>query len=339
MFIKELKDFLAELEETRVGGRKIAHVSIDVREGKVDVEFDQIESDGESLLAVYEANSLSVRERCKNDLDKWSSKLKLKDMLTREKYQHRVILELTELLNSGFLIPEMDLLTHEQREEAKGEMERMGLDVKLGDKYALLAEMTTMKGGVYQFKSDRLLDSYLEMNKESLNQKSIEAMLRFRYAMEIIAREMPEDKAVIAGGDAEKSIPQDCLTAVTKVVTQSIIIDGGVVLRSQEQIRKAAAMIDLARNVEVAMLMSIGIEVGTVKANASCPDFVRALIGMGIIAFTDNDAIGRMADGMSKKKNGYSRGDKTYPPLPANHLRWSVEDQPIGRKLYNAMMS
>lgn len=338
MLIKVLKDYLAELEEIRVCGRKISHVSIDVREGKFDVEFDQMEPDGESLLAVYEANSFAIREYCKNYLDKWINKQKIKEMLTREKFNHRVFLELTELLNSDFLIPEMDSLTNEQIVEAKDEVERMGLDVQLADKYALFLEMTTMKDGVYVFKSDKLLDNYLKMNKDNLSHKSIDAMLRFRYAMEIIAHEMPAEAKTVTS-DAELSIPQDCLAAVAKVVTPTITIDGGVVLRSQAQIRKAAAMIDLTSNAKVAMLMNIGIEVGTVKPNTSCPDFVRALIGMGIIAFTDNDAIGRMADGMSKKRNGYTRADKKYPPLPANHLRWSSEDHDIGRTLYDAMKS
>lgn len=211
MLIKVLKDYLAELEETLVGGRKISRLVLDVREGKVDVEFadDQLAHDEESRLATYEACSFAIKERYRNDFDRWKKRLKLMGMLTREKYLQRVTLELKELLNSDFLIPEMDLLTREQRVKAQGELEGMGLDVQLCDKFAWFTEMTTMKGGVYEFKSDELLDNYLKLNKDCLSQKSIEAMLQFRYAMEIITHEIPaEAKAVASDSKAKREVKE-----------------------------------------------------------------------------------------------------------------------------------
>lgn len=211
MLIKVLKEYLAELEKTRVGGRKISRLVLDVQEGKVDVEFadDRSPCDEESLLATYEANTFAVRERYRNDFDRWKKRLKLMGMLTREKYLQRVILELKELLISDFLIPEIDLLTKEQMIKAQGELERMGLDILLCDKFAWFTEMTTMKGGVYEFKSDELLDNYLKLNKDCLSQKSIESMLRFRYAMEIIACEIPaETKTATHDGKAKREVKE-----------------------------------------------------------------------------------------------------------------------------------
>lgn len=135
------------------------------------------------------------------------------------------------------------------------------------------------------------------------------------------------------------TIPSDCIEAVKKVIVPTFTLTNGVVLNSATQIVKAAKQIDLSSNSQVAMLMAIGMEVNAVRSSCSCPDFVRALIGVRVIAYTDNKAIDTMADGMTKKLNGYTRGDKVYPPLPGNHLRWNTNDQTIGTRLYDAMRS
>ena len=133
-------------------------------------------------------------------------------------------------------------------------------------------------------------------------------------------------------------IPADCEAAVGKVLVPTFTINK-VELSSRQQLVKAAAQVNTASNSEVAMLMAVAQEVNAVRPGVSCRDFVRALIGMGVIAFTDIQAIDRMADGMTKKLNGYSRGDKQYPPLPAHHLRWKSDDQSIGRKIHGALTS
>ena len=133
------------------------------------------------------------------------------------------------------------------------------------------------------------------------------------------------------------AIPADCIEAVKKVIVPTFTIEGGVVLNSATQIAKAAKQIDLGSNSQVAMLMAIGMEVNAVRPGCTCPDFVRALIGLRVIAYTDNKAIDTMAGGMTKKLNGYTKGDKEYPPLPGNHQRWNTNDQPIGIRLFDAM--
>lgn len=135
------------------------------------------------------------------------------------------------------------------------------------------------------------------------------------------------------------AIPSDCMEAVKKVIAPTFNLPNGMVMNSAAQIVKAAKLIDLSSNSQVAMLMAIGMEVNAVRSSCSCPDFVRALIGMRLIAYTDNKAIDTMADGMTKKLNGYTKGYKKYPPLPGNHQRWNTNDQSIGTRLYDAMKS
>lgn len=133
------------------------------------------------------------------------------------------------------------------------------------------------------------------------------------------------------------AIPADCVEALRKVIVPTFTIEGGVVLNSATQIAKAAKQIDLGSNSQVAMLMAIGMEVNAVRPGCTCPDFVRALIGMRVIAYTNSKAIDTMAGGISKKLYGYKKGDKEYPPLSSNHQRWSTNDQPIGTRLFDAM--
>lgn len=133
------------------------------------------------------------------------------------------------------------------------------------------------------------------------------------------------------------AIPADCVEALKKVIVPTFTIEGGVVLNSATQIAKAAKQIDLGSNSQVAMLMAIGMEVNAVRPSCTCPDFVRALIGMRVIAYTNNKAIDTMAGGISKKLYGYKKGEKEYPPLSSNHQRWSTNDQPIGIRLFDAM--
>lgn len=135
------------------------------------------------------------------------------------------------------------------------------------------------------------------------------------------------------------AIPSDCIEAVKKVIVPTFKLPNGVVLNSETQIAKAAKQIDLTSNSQVAMLMAISMEVNAVRPGCNCPDFVRALIGMRVITYTDSKAIDTMAGGISKKLYGYKKGDKEYPPLSGNHQRWNTNDQPIGTRLYEAMRS
>lgn len=96
-------------------------------------------------------------------------------------------------------------------------------------------------------------------------------------------------------------------------------------------------MIDLTTNVQVAMLMAIGMEVKAIRPGVKCIDFIRALIGIGVLKYSDEKAIKNMADGMNKKLHGGKQKGKTVPPLPPKHLQWKGIDRNIGEDIFKAM--
>ena len=81
----------------------------------------------------------------------------------------------------------------------------------------------------------------------------------------------------------EVCIPDDCRDAINKVMTPSFTLPNKVVKISRNQIVKAAYVIDLTANVQVAMLMAISIDVEAIRSGTKCIDFIRALIGIGVL--------------------------------------------------------
>lgn len=110
-----------------------------------------------------------------------------------------------------------------------------------------------------------------------------------------------------------------------------------VVMNSRKQIVKAASVIDLTTNVQVALLMAISIEVKAVRPGTKCIDFVRALIGIGVLKYSDEKAVKNMADGMNRKLHGTQKKDKKVLPLPPKHIQWKETDRNIGDDIYKAM--
>lgn len=136
----------------------------------------------------------------------------------------------------------------------------------------------------------------------------------------------------------EVIIPQNCKEAMNNVFTDTFkFSDKKVVLISRIQIAKAAHLINLKRNVEVAMLMAIAMEVKAILPGIKCIDFIRALIGIGVLKYSDEKAIKNMADGMNRKLHGSQKKDKKVPSLPPNHLLWTGTDRNIGDAIYKAM--
>ncbi len=147
-----------------------------------------------------------------------------------------------------------------------------------------------------------------------------------------------------AGGGAdsvEADIPQDCKDAVDKVFTREFTPkqSNGAVLQSRRQMMKAAQTVTLERNPQLAMLMRVGQEVGAVKADCRPVDFVRALIGLSILPPMDKKAMKNKAVSLARIVNGYTKNGKTSKPLPRHHQQWSTKDQPIGKQIYQAMIS
>ena len=135
----------------------------------------------------------------------------------------------------------------------------------------------------------------------------------------------------------EKSIPQSCTDAIKNVLYPTFTSAQKEVLNSREQIAKAAKTINLNRNVNVAMLMAVALEVNAIRPDTNTRDFIRTLIGMGVIKYSGDKAIGKMADVVNKKLHGYKRKGKKIPPLPANHRFWKETERAIGDKIFRAM--
>lgn len=135
----------------------------------------------------------------------------------------------------------------------------------------------------------------------------------------------------------EKSIPQSCTDAIKNVLCPTFTSAQKEVLNSREQIAKAAKTINLNRNVNVAMLMAVALEANAIRPDTNTRDFIRTLIGMGVIKYSGDKAIGKMADVVNKKLHGYKRKGKEIPPLPANHRFWKETERAIGDKIFRAM--
>ena len=135
----------------------------------------------------------------------------------------------------------------------------------------------------------------------------------------------------------EVIIPDDCREAISKVMKPTFTLPNKVVMNSRNQIIKAASVIDLTTNVQVAMLMAVAMEVKAIRPGTKCIDFIRALIGIGVLEYSDEKAIKNMADGMNRKLHGSQKKDKKVPSLPPNHLLWTGTDRNIGDAIYKAM--
>ena len=134
----------------------------------------------------------------------------------------------------------------------------------------------------------------------------------------------------------EVIIPQNCKEAINNVFTDTFkFSDKKVELNSRIQIAKAAHLINLKRNYEVAILMYISMEVNAILPGVRCIDFIRALIGIGVVKYSDDNAITTMSNGMSKKMNRLK--EEKVSSNHADYLLWKNKDKKIGEKIYKAM--
>lgn len=135
----------------------------------------------------------------------------------------------------------------------------------------------------------------------------------------------------------EVCIPDDCRDAINKVMTPSFTLPNKVVKISRNQIVKAAYVIDLTANVQVTMLMAISIDVEAIRSGTKCIDFIRALIGIGVLKYSDDKAIKNMSDGMNKKLKTLKRNKEHVSSNHPDYLLWKDKDKEIGKEIYKAM--
>lgn len=278
-----------------------------------------------------------------------------------EEYQSLMSSQLKKLLDSNFIIIEEDHLAKSYKKQLKV------LNIYLYPedctdeyckKFYFLSKLLGHEDGCFVFCKMAALGKYIYRHRDSLGTEEIEAFFYFQRICTLANEDIRKSRALKAledgntdgsskadekaEGDAnpeETAIPIDYTKAIDKVLSPQFTLKGGIVLNSKEQINVAAAQIDLSSNVQVGMLMAIGIELNAVKASVNCRLFVRALIGLGILQLMDKEAINTMASGMNRKIKGWKdkKKNKVYPPLPANHLLWPSKDLPFGKKIYEAM--
>ena len=108
-------------------------------------------------------------------------------------------------------------------------------------------------------------------------------------------------------------------------------------MNSRKQIVKAASVINLTANVQVAMLMAISIDVEAIRSGTKCIDFIRALIGIGVLKYSDDKAIKNMSNGMNKKLKTLKRNKEHVSSNHPDYLLWKDKDKEIGKEIYKAM--
>ena len=135
----------------------------------------------------------------------------------------------------------------------------------------------------------------------------------------------------------EVCIPDDCRDAINKVMKPTFTLPNKAVMISRNQIVKAAYVIDLTTNVQVAMLMAISIDVEAIRSGTKCIDFIRALIGIGVLKYSDDKAIKNMSNGMNKKLKTLKRNKEHVSSNHPDYLLWKDKDKEIGKEIYKAM--
>lgn len=135
----------------------------------------------------------------------------------------------------------------------------------------------------------------------------------------------------------EVCIPDDCRDAINKVMKPTFTLPNKAVMISRNQIVKAAYVIDLTANVQVAMLMAISIDVEAIRSGTKSIDFIRALIGIGVLKYSDDKAIKNMSDGMNKKLKTLKRNKEHVSSNHPDYLLWKDKDKEIGKEIYKAM--
>jgi len=185
-FVESLKDFLLEVESTHVGERPLTGITIDVKAGKVDLSFEDAEPKGcGSLLAVHEKETEYLKSEWLAEFEKWQKRHY--SGITCEDYQERSVIELKELLNSSFLMPEIDSLNKDKLAKASAELEKMNLPVEQAPKYALLCDLLDAEDGIFSFADTQRLELYLADCEYSISKKAVVAFVRFKYVMELIS--------------------------------------------------------------------------------------------------------------------------------------------------------
>lgn len=122
---------------------------------------------------------------------------------------------------------------------------------------------------------------------------------RLQQQLDIIVQQKKEAES--QKGKDSIPVPEHFAKIVQQVLKPQFTLNDQTVLNTQSQFLKAAKVIKQSSNVQVAMLMAIGMELGAVLPGTSCTDFIRAMVSIGALPYTDSKAIINMASGVTKR--------------------------------------
>lgn len=215
MFIDTLKQYLAELEQTQVGGRSVSRLVLDVRSGKVELEFadDKIADDG-SRLERYERHDANKIHGWNDDFVKWERKHHRR--IGEQDYKERVVKELQLLLGSTFLVPDEDLLNAQKIQSAMDMLDKWQIGREHAVKFALLCDLVECQDGYFCFDELDAIEDYLEDNHHNLSAKDIDALLRFKTMMSLCYERTHKKEDFMALSDSRKDILREILRLVGK---------------------------------------------------------------------------------------------------------------------------
>lgn len=182
---ERLSQLLAEAKELMCEGHRLSRITL-------NLETDQIEYTIDNEIVVYEETQLQRHQRetinehsgWVLECEKWKRSAERFGDLTLSGYLHRLKLQLKALLESDFLIPDMDFLPDELIVNAHEALARMNLDVQYAPKMALLCLLAKLEDGVFSFENTLVLEQYLEEKKDCLSHNSVAVFLRFKYNSE-----------------------------------------------------------------------------------------------------------------------------------------------------------
>lgn len=214
MFVT-LKQYLAELEQMQVGGRSVSRLVLDVRSGKVELEFAEDKSADEgSRLERYERHDAAKIQGWNDDFVKWERKHH--GRIGDQDYRERVVKELQLLLGSTFLVPDEDLLNSKKLQTAMDLLDKWQIGREHTLKFALLCDLVEYQDGFFTFEDTDAIEDYLEENHHNLSAKDIDALLRFKTMVRLCNERTHKKDDFVALSDPRKVILREILRLVDK---------------------------------------------------------------------------------------------------------------------------
>lgn len=213
-FVESLKGFIEELESTSFNSRKLSRLTIDVKTGNVDLSFEDEELNFQSFedeeptvkgfsLESFEIEADVLKCEWQAEFKRWQARHY--GGITELDYREKANVELCALLKSDILTPDEDLINKEKLMQASAELEEMNLPVSYASKYALLSDLLKKKDGLFSFADMQRLNMYLNDNEDCISRNGINALIRFKFAMEFLSQHLckEDQKEIILSSQDE----------------------------------------------------------------------------------------------------------------------------------------